>query len=112
MKWELEEQENYVVVRPTLARLDSAVAPEFRTFVSELSNEQRKQILLDLTNVEFMDSSGLGAVVGCYKLTKSVGGLLVCNVQKQVKDIFRLTHMDRIFEVNDSFETCVERLAA
>ena len=112
MKWELEEEKNYVVVRPLLARLDSAVAPEFRTFVSDLSTEQKKQILLDLSNVEFMDSSGLGAVVGCYKLTKSVGGLLVCNVQQQVKDIFRLTHMDRIFEVNDSFETCVDKLAA
>ncbi len=112
MKWELEEQETYVVVRPTLARLDSAIAPEFRAFVSELSIEQGKQILLDLSNVEFMDSSGLGAVVGCYKLTRSVGGLSVCNVQQQVKDIFRLTHMDRIFEVNNSFETCVERLAA
>ena len=50
--------------------------------------------------------------MGCYKLTKSVGGLLVCNVQQQVKDIFRLTHMDRIFEVNDSFEACVDKLAA
>lgn len=112
MKWELEEEKNYVVVRPLLARLDSAVAPEFRTFVAELSAEQRKQIVLDLENVDFMDSSGLGAVVGCYKLTQSVGGLLVCNVQQQVKEIFRLTHMDRIFEVSHSFQSCVEKLAA
>lgn len=112
MKWELDEDQNYIVVRPLLSRLDSSVAPEFRTFVSELSAEQKKQIILDLENVEFMDSSGLGAVVGCYKLTKSVGGLLICNVRQQVKDIFRLTHMDRIFQVNDSFETCLQKLAA
>jgi anti-sigma B factor antagonist len=112
MNWEVEEKAAYVVLKPLETRLDSAIAPRFRTDVTELTERTRKALVLDLANVEFMDSSGLGAVVGCYKLIQSVGEMHVCNVGPQVKDIFRLTHMDRIFDVNDSFDDCVEKLAA
>ncbi len=112
MNWEVEENTAYVVLKPLEGRLDSALAPKFRADVAELTEKAKKTLVLDLDNVEFMDSSGLGAVVGCYKLMQSIGGMHVCNVGPQVKDIFRLTHMDRIFEVNDSFDDCVEKLAA
>ena len=112
MNWEVQEASTYIAIKPLESRLDSALAPKFRAYVAELTEAHQKTLVLDLGDVEFMDSSGLGAVVGCYKLTQSVGGLFVCNVRPQVKDIFRLTHMDRIFEVNDSFDDCVEKLAA
>lgn len=112
MNWEVEDQSAYVVLKPLEVRLDSAVAPKFRADVAELIERYGKTLVLDLTNVEFMDSSGLGAVVGCYKLIQSTGELHICNVGSQVRDIFRLTHMDRIFEVNESFDECVEKLAA
>lgn len=112
MNWEVEEKTAYVVLKPLEERLDSSVAPKFRTDVAELTEKSGKTLVLDLINVEFMDSSGLGAVVGCYKLVQNFGEMHVCNVGPQVKDIFRLTHMDRIFDVNDSFDECVEKLAA
>ncbi len=112
MNWEVQENPSYIAIKPLESRLDSALAPKFRAYVAELTETHQKTLVLDLGEVEFMDSSGLGAVVGCYKLTQSVGGLFVCNVRPQVKDIFRLTHMDRIFEVDDGFDDCVEKLAA
>lgn len=112
MNWEVQETPDYIVLKPVQRRLDSAVAPSFREYVATQIETHKSTVVLDLIDVEFMDSSGLGAVVGCYKLVQSVGGLFICNVQPQVKDIFRLTHMDRIFEVNDGFDDCVEKLAA
>lgn len=112
MNWELEENPEYIVLKPMEGRLDSALAPKFRADVSELTVKVQKTLVLDLINVEFMDSSGLGAVVVCYKQMQSAGGMYVCNVGPQVRDIFRLTHMDRILEVNDSFDDCVQKLAA
>ncbi len=112
MKFEQENYANLLVVRPESSRLDSIVAPEFRQSVIELAAEQNTLVIIDLINVEFMDSSGLGAVIGCYKATQGSGGLALCNLHDDVKEVFRLTHMDRIFEIHDDFDSSQYRQAA
>ncbi len=112
MNFEHELYEKCVVFRPGIARLDSIVAPEFRQCVIDLSQEHEITIVIDLANVEFMDSSGLGAVIGCYKAVQNSGGLAFCNVHENVKEVFTLTHMDRIFEIHDDFDTCFSKQAA
>lgn len=107
-----ETRNNILVIRPELSRLDSIAAPEFRRFVIELAAERNMPIIVDLINVEFMDSSGLGAVIGCYKATQSSGGLALCNIGDDVKEVFALTRMDRIFEIHDDFDSCLIKQAA
>lgn len=112
MNFEHEIFEKCVVVRPDIARLDSTVAPDFRQHVIDLSGEHTRTIIIDLINVEFMDSSGLGAIIGCYKAEQVSGDMALCNVHKNVKEVFTLTHMDRIFEIHDDFNSCVSNRAA
>ena len=112
MNIEQELYDNYVVARPRDSRLDSIAAPEFRKTVLELSEKHGLQIVVDLDEVEFMDSSGLGAIIGCYKATQDSGGMLLCNVCDNVKEVFTLTHMDRIFEINDDLDACISKRAA
>lgn len=112
MNFEQEIFDNYVVVRPNATRLDSIAAPEFRQIVLELSEQLGLQIVIDLVEIEFMDSSGLGAIIGCYKATQDTGGMLLCNVCDNVKEVFTLTHMDRIFEINDDLDACIQKRAA
>lgn len=112
MNFTHETHRNILVIRPELTRLDSISAPEFRSFVIDLAAERNLRIIVDLVNVEFMDSSGLGAVIGCYKATQSSGGLALCNISDDVKDVFALTHMDRIFEIHDDFDSCLTKQAA
>ena len=112
MRFEQELCDNYVVVRPLDSRLDSIAAPEFRHAVLDLSEKHSLQIVVDLVEIEFMDSSGLGAIIGCYKATQESGGMLLCNVCDNVKEVFTLTHMDRIFEINDDLDACIRKRAA
>lgn len=112
MNWELEETPGYIVLTPKQKRLDSVLAPEFKAEITKLPLGVGKTVVLNLVNVEFMDSSGLGAVVVCYKYLQKTGGLYICNLGPQVRDIFCLTHMDRIMEVNYTFEDCVQKLVA
>jgi anti-sigma B factor antagonist len=70
-----------------------------------------KLILVDLKEVTFMDSSGLAALVTAFKTVRSSGGkLCVCSVNQQIKMLFELTSMDRVFEIfadRDEFiQTC------
>ncbi len=112
ISFEQETHDGFLLVRPAFNRLDSLVAPEFRSHIVELAQEQEKLVVLDMINVSFVDSSGLGAVVGCHKSTQNSGGIALCNVSDDVKEVFTLTHMDRIFDIHDDFETCAQKQAA
>jgi anti-anti-sigma factor len=76
------------------------------TLKSEVRNliPQSKRVVLDLTDVAFMDSSGLGALASLYVSAKRVGcefGLI--NLSKQVRELLGITHMLSVFE---SFSQC------
>ena len=100
------------MIRPAFDRLDSIVAPEFRRHVIELATEKNSTVVIDLINVKFMDSSGLGSVISCYKATQKSGGVSLCNINEDVKEVFILTHMDRIFSIHDDYDSCLKKQAA
>lgn len=87
------------VIEPT-GILDSTQAQEFREEIKESLTGEVKIILIDFTNVSFMDSSGLGALVLALKTVRSFNGkLYLCSVNEQVRMLFELTSMDRVFEM-------------
>jgi anti-anti-sigma factor len=87
------------VIQPQ-GTLDGAKAKELRQQVSELVASGDRFVLIDLAEVNFMDSSGLGALVAALKMIKIAGGnLYLCSIAEPVKIIFALTRMDRVFEI-------------
>lgn len=112
ISFEHETHNGFFVLRPEFNRLDSIVAPEFRSYVIDLAGQKNTLLVLDLINVSFMDSSGLGSVIGCYKATQKNGGMAFCNIHSDVKEVFTLTHMDRIFDIHDDLDSCVQKQAA
>ena len=57
-------------------------------------------VLIDLKDVTFIDSSGLGALVSALKAVRSAGSkLFICSINAQVKMLFELTSMDRVFQI-------------
>jgi len=58
-----------------------------------------KHVVLDLTDVSYMDSSGLGAIVGIYlSARRQQRELKLINLNQRLKDLFRITNMGKIFE--------------
>jgi anti-anti-sigma factor len=90
------------VVKPS-KMLDSTQAYQIRQQVNQMLESGSPFVLIDLENVMFMDSFGLGALVLVYKSLRSVGGkLFLCSVAPQVKMLFELTGTDQIFQVFSS----------
>ena len=80
--------------------LDSVNTNNLRRDILDLMNKEEKVILLDLQDINFMNSSGLGALVATLKAVKAEGGeLALCSLSDQVKIIFELSRMNRIFHV-------------
>ncbi|WP_204153864.1 STAS domain-containing protein [Leptolyngbya sp. CCY15150] len=92
------------VVQPT-GILDSTKTNQFRAEISELVNSGAKIVLVNLKDITFIDSSGLGALVIALKTVRSAGGrFYICSINEQVRILFELTSMDQVFEVYDNQE--------
>jgi anti-anti-sigma factor len=79
--------------------LDGSQANELRHQVSELVASGNNLVLLDLADVNFIDSSGLGTLIAVLKMLRTAGGdLYLCSLAAPVQNLFTLTRMDGIFE--------------
>ncbi|WP_368499788.1 STAS domain-containing protein [Herbiconiux sp. A18JL235] len=86
-------------------RLTMVAAPEFRAVVRREIEAGRARVVVDLGAVTFMDSSGLGALVGCLKTARQAGGdLRIAAPNDQVMMILRLSNLDRVFKAHESPE--------
>lgn len=91
-----------LVIRVNEARLDAAVAIEFKEGVRAAAEAAGTPVILDLSQVGFLDSSGLGAVVAVMKLLGPDRPLHLAGLTPAVAKVFRLTRMDSIFTIHDT----------
>jgi len=81
-------------------RLDAAVAIAFKETVRSAASEPGAPVILDLSQVQFLDSSGLGAVVAVMKLLGPDRPLELAGLTPAVAKVFRLTRMDGVFKLH------------
>lgn len=80
--------------------LNATTSQEFRQKITEIIEIGVKIVLVDCQDVTFMDSSGLGALVLAFKtLRASDIKLVLCSINEQVRILFELTSMDKVFEI-------------
>lgn len=85
------------VVSPGTDRLTAVNAAAFKTAVVALIDAGQDRLIIDFEEVSFLDSSGLGALVGILKKIGNRGEIAVCSLSGEVSQMFRLTRMDRVF---------------
>ena len=96
MNFEIVDRGGYAALAGT-GRLNMVTAPKLRDVVTEAIGNGHNRLVLDMAGTEFIDSSGLGALVGCLKAARQAGGdLRIANVGSQVQMVLQLTSMDRI----------------
>jgi anti-anti-sigma factor len=79
--------------------LDGVRGNQMRRDLAELSLESIDIVLIDLSEISFMDSSGLSALVSVQRTIRTgQGKLYLCGINEQVKMVFELTRMDRVFD--------------
>jgi len=99
-----EFKDDTLVVHCDAERLDALVAIRFKDGFRAIADENVARVLLDLSTVNFMDSSGLGAVVAVYKLFRKDVVFDLAAPTAPVDRVFRLTRMDSVFRIFASLE--------
>lgn len=83
--------------------LDGNSANDLGEEAIRYAQEGAKIVLLDFSEVKFINSSGIGTLVFSLKSTRKLGAeLCICSLSFQVRDIFRITKMDKLFKVFSS----------
>jgi len=99
MQLSLLPQDDGVTIRVEEKRLDAAVALAFKDKVRSLVAHGGARITLDLSPVDFMDSSGLGAVIAIFKSMPAGRSLVLAGLSPNVERVFRLTRMDKVMTI-------------
>ena len=110
MEFRVEERGGTLIMSPRVSRIDVGNAQDFKGLVGKMLKEKgAKSLLLDLGEVEFMDSTALGAIVAIFKGIKSEGGeLRICGLSELVKELFEITKLNSIIPLYESRESALQ----
>jgi anti-sigma B factor antagonist len=87
--------------------LDASNAGDFKRDIAPLL-EAHTKLVIDLGRLRFVDSSGLGAFISCLRKLNAKGGdLKLCGMSKQVRAVFELVRMHRIFDIYGTREVAL-----
>lgn len=91
--------------------LDANTAKEFKRDITDMLAKCSK-VIFDLSRLQFVDSSGLGAILSCLRQLNAAGGdLKLCGMNKPVRVLFELVRMHRIFDIYNSKDEAVQAFA-
>jgi anti-sigma B factor antagonist len=99
------------IVKVRAVRIDARVAPEFREALAARIALGNRRLVLDVSAVSFIDSSGLGAIVATLKGAGRAGDVVIAGACDAVATLFRLTRMDKVFRFTPTADAGVAALA-
>jgi anti-sigma B factor antagonist len=110
MQFEERQERGVLIVRPLERRLDANVTQEFKQYMAGKFLAGHRLIALDLGEVDFIDSSGLGGIISALKTVGENGNIVIFGVDPNVLTLFRLTRMDRIFSIVSNSDQALNTL--
>jgi anti-sigma B factor antagonist len=111
MTLETTKRDDTLIVTAKMERIDAAIAIQFKDDLRAATDGGPARVVLDLSNVDFLDSSGLGAVVAAMKLLAPEQKLELAGLGPNVEKVFRLTRMDSVFTIHSDADTAIEVVA-
>jgi len=100
------KEETGITVITLSGRFDALMAKEFKSCIGDLIEKQHVMIAIDVAAIDFIDSSGFGSLVGGLKwVAKEKGEIRIAGLSPEVRTIFELTRLHRIFDIYENIET-------
>ena len=95
-------------VLPLDGEIDLHVSPEVAKSLKSMISNKPKQVVIDLTKVTYLDSSGLAVLIEGMQNVQEYGGkFLLAGVQEEVKHVFDIARLDQVFDIYPDVDTAL-----
>jgi len=109
MKYNIDKRDDYAVFQLQEENLNALIAPKLKSEFIFLRNEGVKNLILDLTNVIYVDSSGLSAILTANRLWKDIGSLFLSDIgHESVKRLIEISRLESILTLVNKKEDAIE----
>lgn len=105
MKYEIEKKERYAILKLEEENLNSIIAPDLKSELVLISNGGIPNLILDLSKVKYVDSSGLSAILTAHRLWKSLGSFVLTGIEHDaVRKLIEISRLDSVLNIIPTLE--------
>ena len=109
MKYSIDEKEKYAVFTIGEENLNSLIAPKLKSELVIFAEKGIKNLVFDLSNVHYVDSSGLSSILTANRLWKGQGSFVLTGIQHpNVKKLIEISRLDTVLNIQPSVEDAVK----
>ena len=111
MKYTIDKKENYTIITIDEKKLDTTIAPDLKSEFVKLNAEGIMNLILDLGNVKYTDSSGLSSILIANRLCNSSNGLLIlAGLQDHVMKLITISKLESVLNILPPVEEAIDRV--
>lgn len=105
-----ETIDDIIVVRfNNVNRFNALIAEPVKEQLKEYFNKPKTKLILDLDNIDFIDSTGFGVFLSIMKTANNNYGFFkICNINSEVMELFKLLQLHNVFEIYNTLEDCIK----
>lgn len=109
MRYSIDKQDTYTVLDLNEEKLDSAISPNLKSEFVTLNAEGIRNVVLDLSQVKYTDSSGLSAILVANRLCKDAGGTLaLAGVSDHTMKLIKISRLDSVLNILPTRQEAIE----
>lgn len=111
MEFKIDKKENHTLIKVLEEKLDTHIAPTLKSELVLVSGNGEKNIILDLSNCRYCDSSGLSAILVANRLCKNANGTFVLTgLNDAVERLITISQLDTVLNITNSAEEASEMI--
>lgn len=109
MKYSVDKHEKYILIKLNESKLNSLVTPQLKSELILINTEGQRNIILDLSQVKFADSSGLSSLLVGHRLCKNAGGsFILSGLNDAVARLVTISQLDNVLAIVPSTEEAID----
>ena len=109
MKFEVENKDKVAILKSKVEKLDALQAPDFKSEFVMLSKSGERNVIFDMSDTRYCDSSGLSAILVGNRLCRDSEGIFVlCGLQPSVSKLIAISQLDSVLNITSTVDEAVE----
>lgn len=104
----IEKREKVDIVTFSVNRINALITDEIRDSINRVFDASNSRVIIDLTGVHYIDSSGFGCFISIMKTARNNYGILkFANPEPTILELFRTLHLHTVFQIYEDMESCL-----